>query len=139
MDIERQHERTQTKVKATTDSYGRSRLADPQQQRAALAAIAGTPDFARTLAVHQWQHLEPSRLEIFQINLGKLCNMTCSHCHVDAGPTRTTENMDRSTIDACLQALDRTEAHTVDLTGGAPELNHLFAISWSNVSHGANM
>lgn len=129
MDIEQKHERTQTRVKATTDLYGRSRLADPQQQRAALAAIDWSQmqgDFAQTLAVHQWQRLQPSRLEIFQINLGKLCNMTCSHCHVDAGPTRTTENMDRSTIDACLQALDRTDAHTVDLTGGAPELNPNF-------------
>ena len=129
MDIEQKHERTQTRVKATTDLYGRSRLADPQQQRAALAAIDWSQmqgDFAQTLAVHQWQRLQPSRLEIFQINLGKLCNMTCSHCHVDAGPTRTTENMDRSTIDACLQALDRTDAHTVDLTGGAPELNPHF-------------
>ena len=129
MDTEQKRERTQTKVEATTDLYGRSRLADPQQQRAVLAAIDRSQmqgDFARTLAVHQWQRLQPSRLEIFQINLGKLCNMTCSHCHVDAGPTRTTENMDRSTIDACLQALDRTDAHTVDLTGGAPELNPNF-------------
>jgi radical SAM/Cys-rich protein len=66
------------------------------------------------------------RIEIFQINLGKLCNMTCRHCHVDAGPDRWREVMDRETVDACLAALDRTEAHTVDLTGGAPELNPNF-------------
>ncbi|MFV2073513.1 MAG: radical SAM protein, partial [Thermoanaerobaculales bacterium] len=65
-------------------------------------------------------------VEIFQINLGKLCNMTCRHCHVDAGPDRWREVMDRDTVDACLKALDRTEAHTVDLTGGAPELNPNF-------------
>ncbi len=52
--------------------------------------------------------------------------MTCKHCHVDAGPDRTTENMDLATIDACLNALDQTQAHTVDLTGGAPELNPHF-------------
>jgi radical SAM/Cys-rich protein len=52
--------------------------------------------------------------------------MTCRHCHVDAGPDRTQENMDRETIDACLEALDQTEAHTVDITGGAPELNPNF-------------
>ncbi|XHX81003.1 MAG: hypothetical protein RBJ76_14040 [Stenomitos frigidus ULC029] len=45
---------------------------------------------------------------------------------MDAGPTRTAENMDRSTIDACLQALDQPEAHTVDITGGAPEMNPHF-------------
>jgi radical SAM/Cys-rich protein len=61
-----------------------------------------------------------------QINLGKLCNMTCRHCHVDAGPDRTAEVMSRETIEACLQALDRTAARTVDLTGGAPELNPSF-------------
>ncbi len=52
--------------------------------------------------------------------------MTCRHCHVDAGPDRVTENMDRVTVDQCLNALDKTEAHTVDITGGAPELNPHF-------------
>ena len=52
--------------------------------------------------------------------------MTYRHCHVDSGPDRTDENMDRRTVDACLAALDATEAHTVDLTGGAPELNPHF-------------
>ncbi|MDP2305159.1 MAG: arsenosugar biosynthesis radical SAM protein ArsS [Pseudomonadota bacterium] len=70
--------------------------------------------------------LRPGRLEIFQINVGRLCNMTCRHCHVDAGPDRVVENMNLQTIDACLRALDATDAHTVDLTGGAPELNPHF-------------
>jgi radical SAM/Cys-rich protein len=70
--------------------------------------------------------LRASGVEIFQINLGKLCNMTCRHCHADAGPDRRREVMDRATLDACLRALDRTAAHTVDLTGGAPELNPHF-------------
>jgi radical SAM/Cys-rich protein len=67
-----------------------------------------------------------STIEIFQINLGKLCNMTCRHCHVDAGPDRWQEVMDRETVDACLNALDVTGARTVDITGGAPELNPHF-------------
>ena len=54
---------------------------------------------------------------------GKLCNMTCRHCHVDAGPDRTDAMMSRQTVEACLAALDKTNAHTVDLTGGAPELH----------------
>jgi radical SAM/Cys-rich protein len=87
-----------------------------------LAQLPESGDFAATLAAP----LQPAALEIFQINIGKLCNMTCQHCHVDAGPDRTTENMDRATIDACLAALDQTEAHTVDITGGAPELNPHF-------------
>ncbi|MBR8840095.1 MAG: arsenosugar biosynthesis radical SAM protein ArsS [Stigonema ocellatum SAG 48.90 = DSM 106950] len=116
---------------STSLLHGRSPLADPKQQLTDLAAVdlSKTPqqgNFAKTLAHHQWQTLQPAKLDIFQINLGKLCNMTCSHCHVDAGPGRTVENMDRQTVDACLQALDRTEAHTVDITGGAPELNPHF-------------
>jgi radical SAM/Cys-rich protein len=108
----------------------RSPLADSQQQLATLATVASQlpnqADFAATLSQHGWQPLRPVQLEIFQINVGKLCNMTCRHCHVDAGPDRTRENMSRETIDACLHALDQTAAHTVDITGGAPELNPHF-------------
>ena len=65
-------------------------------------------------------------LEILQVNVGKLCNMTCSHCHVDAGPDRR-EIMTRPTVDACLKFLrDNESIHTVDLTGGAPEMNPEF-------------
>ena len=73
-----------------------------------------------------WRELPAGALEILQINVGRLCNMTCRHCHVDAGPDRIAENMDRETIDLCLAALDKTAAHTVDITGGAPELNPHF-------------
>ncbi len=82
--------------------------------------------FSQTIAHHGWPALMPTPIEIFQINLGKLCNMSCKHCHVDAGPTRTLENMDRAMVEACLIALDKTQAHTVDITGGAPELNPHF-------------
>ncbi len=105
-------------------------LSSPEQQQqllnsVALSHTAHQADFGATLAAHNWAALTPTQLEIFQINLGKLCNMTCRHCHVDAGPDRK-EVMDRATIDHCLRALDQTEAHTVDLTGGAPELNPHF-------------
>ena len=68
----------------------------------------------------------PAPIEVFQINLGKLCNMTCRHCHVDAGPDRTAEMMSRETVELCLAALDKTAAKVVDVTGGAPELNPHF-------------
>jgi radical SAM/Cys-rich protein len=97
---------------------------------AQLGLLAGLPlaggDFDRALADAGWPELRRGALEIFQINVGRLCNMTCRHCHVDAGPDRVAENMDRETIDLCLAALDRTAAHTVDITGGAPELNPHF-------------
>ncbi len=106
-------------------------LAAPERQIAVVDSVdlstsAHGGDFARTLAASGREALRPGPIEIFQVNLGKLCNMTCRHCHVDAGPDRTDEMMDRATADACLRALDRTGAHTVDLTGGAPELNPNF-------------
>ena len=62
-----------------------------------------------------------------QINLGKLCNQTCTHCHVDAGPTKIRENMDLSTADRVVElALACDSLTTIDLTGGAPELNPHF-------------
>lgn len=104
----------------------RAPLAHPERQLALLEEVAGDADFDAALARAGWSALTPASLEIFQINLGKLCNMTCRHCHVDAGPDRTDAMMSRQTIEACLQALDRTSAHTVDLTGGAPEIHPHF-------------
>ncbi len=64
--------------------------------------------------------------EILQINVGKMCNQVCTHCHVDAGPDRK-EIMTRETMQHCLNALKNTPTiHTVDLTGGAPEMNPEF-------------
>ncbi len=108
-------------------------LANPAMQLQVLNEIpllepdGSRSQFAATLAQHGCRELRPVDLEIFQMNLGKLCNMSCRHCHVDAGPDRRKEVMDRETIDACLLALDKTGAHTVDLTGGSPEMNPHFA------------
>jgi radical SAM/Cys-rich protein len=70
--------------------------------------------------------LAAARLEVFQVNLGKLCNMTCRHCHVDAGPDRTDAVMPDDVVEQVIAAIGRTSAHTVDLTGGAPELHPRF-------------
>ncbi len=91
-----------------------------------LIARSTTASFPETLAKAGWPSLRPAPLEVFQINLGKLCNMTCRHCHVDAGPTRTDAMMSRATVEACLRALDQTPAVIVDITGGAPELHPEF-------------
>ena len=61
-------------------------------------------------------------LDTLQVNLGYRCNQTCQHCHVNAGPTRT-EIMDAATVDLVLQVLKERRLSTLDLTGGAPELN----------------
>jgi radical SAM/Cys-rich protein len=78
-------------------------------------------------------HLEPTdfpairrtALEVLQVNLGYLCNLSCTHCHVNAGPKRT-ELMDKATIDLILDFICRENIHTLDLTGGAPEMNPHF-------------
>lgn len=70
--------------------------------------------------------LRPTNVEIFQINIGKLCNQTCAHCHVDAGPDRKEENMDRATLEKCLAIVKEHKIPTVDITGGAPEMNAHF-------------
>lgn len=69
--------------------------------------------------------LTSTGIEILQVNVGKLCNQTCKHCHVDAGPDRT-EVMTRETADLCVTALERAGIPTLDITGGAPELNPQF-------------
>lgn len=65
-------------------------------------------------------------VEILQVNLGKLCNLTCAHCHVEAGPTKTKENMDRTTAEAVVTYMKNSGIKTLDLTGGAPEMNPNF-------------
>jgi radical SAM/Cys-rich protein len=76
--------------------------------------------FAQKLAEHALP-LRHTKTEILQINVGKLCNLTCIHCHVNAGPKRK-EIISRSTIDQLIDWLAKTDIPTVDLTGGAPEM-----------------
>jgi radical SAM/Cys-rich protein len=76
--------------------------------------------FAEKLSAHSLS-LRRARPEILQVNVGKLCNLTCVHCHVNAGPKRK-EIMTRQTIDRIINWLANTEISTVDLTGGAPEM-----------------
>jgi radical SAM/Cys-rich protein len=105
----------------------RQPLVDPAVQIALLDALPlGGADFEARIRETGRDALRSAGVRIFQVNIGKLCNMTCRHCHVDAGPDRHAENMDRETVDLVLAALDRTSADTVDITGGAPELNPHF-------------
>jgi len=77
--------------------------------------------FAQKLAENSIS-LRRKRPEILQVNVGKLCNLTCVHCHVNAGPKRK-EIMARETIDRVIDWLGKTNIPVVDLTGGAPEMN----------------
>jgi len=82
--------------------------------------------FDAKLAEHGLEALARRAPRTLQVNLGKLCNQACRHCHVDAGPTRV-EQMDGATAERVLAVLGASpDVHTVDLTGGAPELNPHF-------------
>lgn len=90
-----------------------------------IFANGDLPTFKDKLAETNLFPLTPNKLEILQINLGYMCNQVCEHCHVDAGPDRK-EIMTRDTMMQCLNVIKTTGAHTLDLTGGAPEMNPEF-------------
>ena len=83
------------------------------------------PAFAQKLKESGLLPYKSTGITIFQVNLGKMCNQVCKHCHVDAGPDRR-EIMTRETMTQCLAALATSDIPVVDLTGGAPEMNPEF-------------
>ena len=101
-----------------------SPLADPIIQRQVLADGPRRP-FEQALAASGLLPLCATGIQVLQVNVGKLCNQTCRHCHVDAGPERR-EVMSRTTMQLCLDVLAKTNIPTLDITGGAPEMNPHF-------------
>lgn len=99
-------------------------LAAPEAQQRILVRT-GAPRFDDVLRTHDLPLLATTRVEVLQVNLGKLCNQTCAHCHVDAGPDRR-EAMTRETAVQVIELLRRHEIPTLDITGGAPELSPEF-------------
>ncbi|WP_055434893.1 arsenosugar biosynthesis radical SAM (seleno)protein ArsS [Lacinutrix algicola] len=83
------------------------------------------PTFKNKISETNQFPLKAKKLEILQINVGYMCNQVCEHCHVDAGPDRK-EIMTRETMQQILDVIKTTRAHTLDLTGGAPEMNPHF-------------
>jgi radical SAM/Cys-rich protein len=82
-------------------------------------------DFERKILETRSGPLSADGIRIMQLNLGYICNMSCKHCHIEAGPSRR-EVMGRETIDHALKAVQKCGIETLDLTGGAPELNPFF-------------
>jgi radical SAM/Cys-rich protein len=110
--------------RAVTQSLKRrlSPLAQASEQLRLLDSAPTTTSFVDALHELGLANLSAGEIEILQVNVGKMCNMACRHCHVDAGPDRR-EIMDRETIELCLAAVRDAHIHTLDLTGGAPEMN----------------
>ena len=111
--------------KTAAEFSGQRRSASPSEQLAVLRCVTVDQDFHTALSAVGSYPLLPTAIDTMQINVGKLCNQTCLHCHVDAGPDRR-EVMTRETMQQCLDALSQTTISTVDVTGGAPELNPNF-------------
>ena len=102
-------------------------LSKPEKQRWLIENTL-VPAFSTTLmSLGQWP-IRSTGIETLQINLGKLCNQTCNHCHVDAGPDRK-EIMTMETLTHCLRVMEEANIPILDLTGGAPEMNPHF--SWA--------
>lgn len=80
--------------------------------------------FDEKLRAHNLE-LRAAMVDTLQINVGKLCNQACKHCHVDASPTRR-EIMPHTIVEQIAQAIEQFQIPTLDITGGAPELNALF-------------
>ncbi|QDO93595.1 radical SAM/Cys-rich domain protein [Formosa sediminum] len=106
-----------------------NQLAQSQKQLEFLAngifKTGELPTFKNKLKDTGIAPLTANTLEILQINVGYMCNQVCEHCHVDAGPDRK-EIMTKETMLQCLDVIKNTHAHTLDLTGGAPEMNPNF-------------
>ena len=104
-------------------------LADPEQQLKVISTHEFNeitfPRFKDKLDEINLFPLKPTGIDIFQVNVGKMCNQTCKHCHVDAGPDRQ-EIMTKETMQQCLDAIKDTDITAVDITGGAPEMNPHF-------------
>jgi radical SAM/Cys-rich protein len=112
-------------MSALTLHRQRHPLADPAQQLAVLQPGPQQRRFEDAMADAGLHPLQAVGIEVLQVNLGWLCNMACTHCHVDAGPDRR-EVMSQETAEACIAALRKTDIPTLDLTGGAPEMNPHF-------------
>ena len=104
-------------------------LANQQRQREILSngtfGDGKLPTFERKIQAVGHSPLKATSVEILQVNVGYQCNQVCKHCHVDAGPDRQ-EIMTRETMQACLDVLAKTKIKTLDITGGAPEMNPHF-------------
>lgn len=107
-----------------TLARSQNKLTDPREQMRILESVVGIPPFAQMIR-RQDALLTAWAIEVLQINVGKLCNQTCRHCHVDAGPDRR-ESMNLPVAEACVRLLGAGQIPTLDITGGAPEMNPHF-------------
>ncbi|MEE9911554.1 MAG: arsenosugar biosynthesis radical SAM protein ArsS [Deltaproteobacteria bacterium] len=98
---------------------------DASEQLKILGAVDGIPSFFEKIRESGKVPLAAEKIDILQINVGRVCNLACRHCHVNAGPDRK-EIMSRPVLQKCLEILKAFPISTVDVTGGSPEMNPHF-------------
>ncbi len=103
----------------------RDPLAKASEQLRVLQPGDRQKPFAQAISDAGIPPLQATGLQVLQVNVGRVCNQTCVHCHVDAGPDRK-ESMDREIAEACVRVLEEADIPTLDITGGAPEMNPNF-------------
>lgn len=95
----------------------------PEERKNKRRSLEGVPAFESKLD----EPLMRKSTKIFQVNIGLYCNQACAHCHVESSPRKIKEQMDKKTVDRCLEIISHSpNITTVDITGGAPELNANF-------------
>lgn len=109
---------------ASLESYTFQRLSADDQVKL-LGSFQQLSTFDESLSRGGLKPLGATGVDTLQVNVGKKCNQQCEHCHVDAGPHRN-EEMSRETFEHCLRVIELADIKTVDITGGAPELNPHF-------------
>ena len=102
-------------MKLTTDP-------DASQLRILESAERITPFSEKLKDINACPLRSNNAIQTMQMNIGKVCNLHCKHCHVEAGPDRT-ELMSREIMEQCLQVMSDCRIPTLDITGGAPEMN----------------
>ena len=95
---------------------------DTREQLRVLGSASGCEPFHERIAHSLHAPLAAETIDILQINVGRRCNLSCRHCHVEAGPSRT-EMMSREILERCLGIAKLKEISTIDITGGSPEMN----------------
>jgi len=107
-------------------------LSNPQYEIDLLESSDFGVSFVQKLEESHLYPLKPIQIETLQINMGKMCNQVCKHCHVDAGPDRK-EIMTLDIMAHCLAVIEKNNIKSVDLTGGAPEMNPEFRCFVTNI------
>ncbi len=95
---------------------------EPEKQLKTLENIGANLPFGDKISQTLGAPLHASAIETLQVNVGRLCNLNCRHCHLEAGPQRD-ERMGRAVMEKCVDAVTRSDIAAIDITGGAPELN----------------